>query len=59
MFDLFVLGDNARRLVQDQFEARPSAPRVAAVRTDRPAPVVRPRRRPARFLASLRAVADR
>jgi len=59
MFDLFVLGDTARRLVQDQFEARPTAPKAAATRDDPPAPVVRPRHRPARFLASLRAVADR
>jgi hypothetical protein len=59
MFDLFVLRDTAQRLVQDQFEAPSTARRVAATRTDRPAHVVRPRRRPARFLASLRAVADR
>lgn len=59
MFDLFILRDTAQRLVHDQFEARPTAPKVARPRTDRPAPVVRPRHRPARFLASLRAVADR
>jgi hypothetical protein len=59
MFDLFVLRDTAQRLVQDQFEAPPTARKVATARKGRPSPVVEPRRRPARFLASLRAVADR
>ncbi len=59
MFDLFVLRDTAQRLVQDQFEARPKASKVADARADRPAPLVRPARRPSRLLASLRAVADR
>ena len=59
MFDLFVLRDTAQRLVHDQFEARPTPSKAAETRSDRPASVVRPRRRPARLLASLRAVADR